>query len=113
MVSIMADATTRLPPLFITAWVLVGTGISGLLCLLLLRPPSNIFNGLLYILLGLVLFGTGEIINHPKTLMPARHPDGHRLKSRRMRNSCSLGNLCDIGALLLFFAGFSPLLFPR
>jgi hypothetical protein len=109
----MADAGTRFPPLYITAWVLLGIGISGLLSLLILRPPPHIFSGLLYILMGLALFGIGEIINHPKTSMPAKYFDDRPKKSNRQRNSCSLGNLCDIGAVLLFFAGLSTLLFPQ
>jgi hypothetical protein len=109
----MADAGTRFPPLYITAWVLIGIGISGLLWLLILRPPAHLFSGVRYILMSLVLFGVGEIVNHPKTSMPATYPDDHPQKSNRQRNSCSLGNLCDIGAVLLFFAGLSTLLFPH
>jgi hypothetical protein len=109
----MADAGTRFPPLYITAWVLLGIGMSGLLCLLFLSPPAHIFSGVLYILMGLALFGIGEIVNHPKTSMPATYPNDHPKKSNRQRNSCSLGNLSDIGAVLLFFAGLSTLLFPH
>jgi hypothetical protein len=109
----MADAGTRFPPLYITAWVLLGIGISGLLCLLILRPPPHIFSGLLYIFLGCIAFGIGEILNHPKTSLPTTYPDDHPQKFDRRRNSCSLGNLSDIGAVLLFFIGLSALLFPQ
>jgi hypothetical protein len=39
--------------------------------------------------------------------------DNNPRKIERRRNSCSLGNLCDIGAVLLFFGGLSALLFPQ
>ena len=109
----MADAGPRFAPLYITAWALIGIGSSGLVCLLMLDPPSPIYRGLLYILIGFVTFGVGEIVNHPKPSPPVAHQDDNPRRFYRQRNSCSLGNLCDIGAVLLFFTGLSTLLFPR
>jgi hypothetical protein len=111
----MADASNRLPPLYITAWIIFGIGIAGLGCLLFLHPSSHILEGFFYIFFGLTSFGTGEILNHPKTpLISTSEDDGTAIPQfYRKRNSCSLGNLCDIGALLLFFVGLSALLYSQ
>ncbi len=110
----MADASTRFPPLFIIACTIFGAGVTGLGCILEVQPTSRIFEGFLYIFIGCIAFGTGEILNHPKTVLLA--PKDDRVDSAhfyRKRNPCSLGNLCDIGALLLLFTGLSVLLYPH
>lgn len=111
----MTDASNRFPPLYITACIIFGVGVAGLGCLLVLHPSSHIFKGFLYIFVGFIAFGTGEFLNHPKTPLITTSEDGGIASPQfyRKRNSCSLGNLCDIGALLLFFVGLAALLYPR
>jgi len=111
----MADTSDRFPPLYLAACALLGVGIIGLAGVFWLRPPAHIFKGLLYISLGCLAFGTGEILNHPKSVLPETIQE---LKSdspqiHRKRNVCSLGNLCDIGALLLLFIGLSTLIYSH
>ncbi len=112
----MAGAGNRFPPLYLAACIIFGIGIAGLSCIFFLQLPSYIFKGLLSIFLGLVAFGIGENLNHPNIPQPTLGQDSNTPKPppcHRKRNVCSLGNLCDIGALLLFFIGLSTLLFPR
>lgn len=109
----MADAGTRLPPLYIAACILFGIGTLGLGAIVILQSPSYVVNGLFYIFMGFIAFGIGETLNHPKTSPPATDLDNNPKQLHRQRNSCSLGNLFDIGALLLFFGGLSTLLFPH
>ncbi len=106
---------SQFPPLYIAAWVIFSVGILGLCTLSVLHLPSPTFKGLLYIFLGFVAFGLGENINHPKTPWLTLSEDNHPAPTQfyRKRNDCSLGNLIDIGALLLFFIGISALLYPR
>lgn len=111
----MADTDYRLPPLYFAAWAIVALGILGLGTVLLLHPSEQIHTGLLYIFSACIAFGTGEILNHPKPArltIDKRTPPSELQPSRR-RNPCSLGNLFDIGALLLFFIGLSTLLSLR
>lgn len=109
----MAGASNRYPPLYIAACIILGIGIAGLGSIFFLQLPSSIFKGLLTICLGLITFGIGENLNHPKTKPATLNPDNNTPQYQRKRNVCSLGNLCDIGGLLLFFIGLSALLFPR
>lgn len=110
----MADANYRLPPLYLAAWAMGALGIVGLGGVLILHPPAQIYTGLLYLFFACVAFGAGEILNHPKpaqlTTNEITPPTDAQLTRRR--NPCSLGNLFDIGGLLLFFVGLSALLFP-
>jgi len=107
---IMAGASNRFPPLYIAACIIFCVGLVGLGCIFVLQLPSYIFKGLLYIFIGFISFGIGENLNHSKIPSPAESPDIQQFY--RKRNVCSLGNLLDIGALLLFFVGLSDLLFP-
>lgn len=109
----MAGATRRLPPLFITACFLLGVGMVCLAGTLVLQPPPHLFKGFMYISLAFVTFGTGEVLNHPKERLIAREQDTGNQPFYRRRNVCSLGNLCDICALLLLFMGLAALLYPR
>jgi hypothetical protein len=113
----MAGASKRFPPLFLVACTLSGIGVLGvgalgIGCIFNLQLPSHLAKGLLYIFIGCIAFGIGELFNHPTTTTtgPISSPNAQQLY--RERNACSLGNLMDIGALLLFFAGLSALLFP-
>lgn len=111
----MAGIRNRFPHIYLAACMFLGVGIVGLSCLFVLRLPSYTFRGLLYIFLGLIAFGIGEILNHPKTSMITTSEDNNPNSPQfyRKRNDCSLGNLIDIGALLLFFVGLSALLYPK
>ncbi len=111
----MADRRNRFPPLYIATRVILGIGTLGLCSILFLQLPSPTFKGLLYVFLGFFAFGIGENLNHPKTPLPAISEDNHPVQPQfyRKRNACSLGNLIDIGALLLFFIGLSDLLYPK
>jgi hypothetical protein len=111
----MADASSRFPPLYITACIIFAVGVAGLGCLLVLQPSSHIIKGFFYIFVGFIAFGTGEFLNHPKTPLMTVSEDDSVASPQfyRKRNACSLGNLCDIAALLLFFAGLSTLLYPK
>jgi len=111
----MAQAGYRLPPLYLAAWTIGALGIVGLGGVWVLHPPAPIYTGLIYLLFACIAFGAGEILNHPKTPLlttdATTSPDD--VEIYRRRNPCSLGNLFDIGGLLLFSFGLSSLLFPR
>lgn len=94
---------------------MVAAGSAGLAVLLLLPATGTTKEGLLYLLVGTSLFGLGEILNHRKTedLRAGDQHPGDRPSFHRRRIPCSLGNLSDIVAILLFFIGLSDLLFPR
>lgn len=110
----MTIAASRLPPLFITACAFICAGIVCLLGILAWKPPAHIFKGLLYISSAFMIFGIGEILNHPKERLsaPKQENTAYTKAFQRKRNVCSLGNLCDICALLLFFMGISAMFFP-
>lgn len=113
----MTEKEHRLPFLYTASYFILSIGVVGLVCIFLV-VPSDIFKGLLYIFLGFIAFGAGEILNHPRTqlLTTGKDNDTSSTISRlfhRKRNPCSLGNLCDIGAILLFFIGLSALLFRQ
>ncbi len=62
--------------------------------------------GLLVLAASMLCFGIGEVINHPLqtgyNLTDDEWPECSRFHHRH-RNSCSLGNLLLIAAVLLFF----------
>jgi len=108
----MVDARMRFPPLYLAACISLFLGIAGLATLLILNHPTFIEKGLIYTFLGFICFGTGEILNHPKDIYLSSGKEYKaEAQTQRRRNVCSLGNLFDIGALLLFFIGLSNLLF--
>lgn len=111
----MAGAGYRLPPLYLAAWTIGALGIVGLGGVWVLHPPAHIYSGLLYLFFACIAFGAGEILNHRKTpqLTTEATTSPANAELCRRRNPCSLGNLLDIGGLLLFFVGISALLFPR
>lgn len=109
----MTSAASRLPPLFITACIFIGVGTVCLFGTIVLEPPSQILKGLLYLSSAFIIFGLGEVLNHPKERLNTQTLENstHTTYFQRRRNVCSLGNLCDICALLLFFMGISTMLF--
>ncbi len=106
----MTDASKRFPSLYIAACILLGIGVFGFCGIFALELPSQVSEGLRYIFFGFILFGIGENLNHPQASPPSASSGSQQFYRRR--NVCSLGNLFDIGALLLFFVGLSDLLFP-
>lgn len=106
----MTNASKRFPSLYIAACILLGIGVTGFGGIFALALPPHIAEGFRYIFVGFILFGIGENLNHPKATPPS--PSSGSQKVYRRRNVCSLGNLFDIGALLLLFVGLSDLLFP-
>ncbi len=111
----MAGKRTRFPPLYVIAWVIFSLGFLGLCSIFMLQLPPHVFRGLRYISIGFIAFGIGENLNHPKLPRLKLDEGDHPVTTQfyRKRNDCSLGNLIDIGALLLFFVGLSALLYPR
>ncbi len=108
----MVDARIRLPPLYLAACISLILGIAGLATLFVLHLPAYVRKGLIYTCLGFVSFGAGEIVNHPRiSRLDSTEDYKEGATTERRRNVCSLGNLFDIGALLLFFIGLSNLLF--
>ena len=105
----------KYPPLFVLAWLALFSGLTGSGGALLFQPEASILKPLLLVSMGLVAFGAGEILNHPleqiKTTTPP-HTD-YELQAYRRRNDCSLGNLLDIGALLLIFIGIARFMYPH
>lgn len=111
----MAEKKKRLPFLYAASFFILLTGTVGLVYVFIAHPSSDIFKGLLYIFLGFIAFGAGEILNHPKAQQITTGKDDATASStfskrfHRKRNPCSLGNLFDIGAILLIFIGLSAL----
>lgn len=111
----MAGSGYRLPLLYLAAWTIGALGFVGLGAVWVLHPPARMLSGLLYLFFACIAFGAGEILNHPKTPRLSTNTSTPPAATEfcRRRNPCSLGNLFDIGGLLLFFVGLSALLFPR
>ena len=110
----MEKTSKPYPPFFIIACFFLAAGMVSLGLSFILRLEPDTFKGLLYISLALLAFGTGEIINHPKQRLMVPDPgnDAPALQIYRRRNVCSLGNLFDIAALLLFFIGLAAFFYP-
>lgn len=110
----MNDIPRKYPPLFILAWLALLTGMAGAGSALLFQPPAPMLKPLLLMSLGFIAFGAGEILNHPIERIPAAEQtaSGYGLRTHRPRNDCSLGNLLDIGALLLIFSGIARFFCP-
>lgn len=101
-------------PGLLTAYVALFSGSLLLLGLALFTLANHIFKGSLLLSLSLLFFGAGELFNHPKqklitkrTVQLAKNRAYHRT-----RNTCGLGNLLDICALLFFFMSMASFLFP-
>ncbi|MFW2365131.1 MAG: hypothetical protein ACN4GW_01855 [Desulforhopalus sp.] len=109
----MRTQQKRLPPLFIAACIIFAAGVACLGLSFTLQLELHIFKGMLYISFSFLTFGIGEIINHPKQrlVISATEKDKLTRQVHRKRSVCSLGNLCDIIALLLFFVGLATLLY--
>ncbi len=109
----MTITTSKFPILYIAAWVITATGLLGLFVTLFIEPKHTILKGMVLISAALIIFGLGEFLNHPKekSFMATEQGDTKRREYIRRRNTCGLGNLCIIVALLLFFIGLSSLIF--
>jgi hypothetical protein len=77
---------------------------------LLLPADSDFRTPFMYLGFGLLLFGSGEILNHPvQTGCNFTENEKSQLRrfKHRQRNPTGLGNLFDISGLLLFFTGLT------
>lgn len=111
----MNDIFRKYPPLFILAVLALITGLACAAGVLLFQPPAPMLKPLLLVSFGCIVFGTGEMLNHPIERIPAadRTTSGNGEKANRPRNACSLGNWLDIIALLLIFLGIARFLYPQ
>ncbi len=112
----MTTVRTKFPILYLMAWFFTLTGLLGLIATLLIGPTYAIVKGMVLISAALIIFGLGEFLNHPKekNFIAAEKEEKETAKRGqyiRRRNSCGLGNLFIIVALLLFFVGLSSVLF--
>jgi hypothetical protein len=94
------------PLLFIIA--LTATAASPLIAVLaILETNPELRSTLVALAAGLLLVGTGEILNHPlqsETTHADHDPPGALQRHHhRRRNPCSLGNLLFIFGMLLLF----------
>ena len=110
----MAEITARKNPLLIAAVACLSGGVLLLAATIFIQPAFAVLKGLGMISIGILLFGGGEILNHPKEqVTEKRSGGGTDIVTHRRRNACALGNLCIIFSLLLFFIGVSSLLYAR
>ncbi|MCP3887856.1 MAG: hypothetical protein GY702_03130 [Desulfobulbaceae bacterium] len=109
----MTISTGKSPILYVVAWLLTLIGVLGLITTLIIEPRYTIVKGMVLISSALIIFGLGEFLNHPKehSFIETEQGDTKRREYIRRRNTCGLGNLCIIVALLLFFVGLSSLIF--
>lgn len=106
--------TGRIPNLFKAAVTsLVVSFVLGGLSIIQATPESR--QMLLYLALGSLFCGIGEIVNHPRQV-DANYTDNSASNLRRVlhraRNPCLLGNILAITGIIFLFMGFSPLIFP-
>lgn len=101
-------------PMLLAGYIALFAGCLVLLGLVLFTLSDHFFKGSLLLSLSLLFFGTGELFNHPKqklitkkTVQLTKNREYHRT-----RNSCGLGNLLDICALLFFFMSMASFFFP-
>lgn len=101
----------RLPPvLMIAAYGALLLSLLVALSIVLFSPEFHSRIGLLKIAGGLLLFGVGELLNHPAQFRLEQNRKSGARSYRifhRNRNPCTLGNLAVILALLLFFIGLA------
>ncbi len=109
----MTKSTGKSPILYVVSWLLTLIGLLGLITTLIIEPHYTIVKGMVLISAALIIFGLGEFLNHPKeqSFITTEKDTTKRRQYIRRRNTCGLGNLCIIVALLLFFIGLSSLIF--
>jgi hypothetical protein len=109
----MTEQASKYPPMFLTACTLFSIGVLALLGTLLFYRHPPYLKGFFLLSSSLMGFGAGEILNHPKEPVPRFSVDGDNTLPQfyRRRNTCGLGNLLIIVALLLFSGGISSLIY--
>ncbi len=98
----------RYHPLLVAAYIALLFSILVALSIVIFRPEPESITGLLKISGSLLLFGVGELINHPAQfrLEPNIKTGARSYRIlHRERNPCTIGNLAIIVSLLLFFIG--------
>ena len=102
----------KFPLLYAFSWLLTAIGAGVCTIALILQPEYKLLKGSLQIGAGILLFGVGELLNHPrdKTLHGDKEDFHVEKEYTRKRNACALGNLLDIVGLLIFFVGLSAFL---
>lgn len=95
----MKGAGLKTPLAFNFALLHLAAGCVGLISALLFDWSAK---GVSQVSIGLILLGAGEYINNPRVSAP---PPTAGDKSARRRNVCALGNLLDIGGVLMIAVG--------
>lgn len=99
--------------LWLATIALINAPVLALIALFMVSQPYQV-HGLLILALSCVLFGIGEILNHPSQTSYSFSENGKSPLKRfqhHSRNACALGNLFVIFSLLCFFIGLAKLLF--
>ena len=108
----MEPKSPKTPMAFKVALVSLVLGSIGVLNSLL---SSSFTTGAGEFSIGLVLLGIGEYINNPQVDLPDNPADTQNNKTAqffsRKRNTCSLGNLFNIGGILMMASGTASLYF--
>lgn len=106
----MTLQTAKHPPMLIAAYIFLAAGIIGLSTTLLAFNDLFFRSGLLHLFGSLLCLGSGEVLNHRKELLitgDVQESQPTKPSYHRRRNTCALGNLLDIAALILLLTGFS------
>jgi len=106
---------TQIKPLLIFAYGAFASGGILFISAFMLTLPAHFFKATLILAASFAAIGTGEFLNHPKQKLITQETIQNKSKPQyhHSRNPCSLGNLFDIGGLLLFFIAISSFFFPH
>jgi len=109
----MPESHTRSRHLLLAAYIAIASGTIIFIAAFVIALPEHLFKGTLILSASFTTFGTGEYLNHPKQKLITQETvkTNKKPKYHRNRNPCSLGNLFDIGGLLLLFIAFSSFFF--
>jgi len=109
------ESHSQFQPLLIAAYAAFASGITIFIAAFMLTLPEHVFKAVLILSASLAVFATGEFLNHPKQklITPETVRTNQKPKYHHNRNPCSLGNLFDIGGLILLFVALSAFLFPH
>jgi hypothetical protein len=105
-------AASSYPPLYIAAWLFAGAGLACLIAIAVLVPSPEQLKPALLLAFALLAFGGGEILNHPhEKVLPPPSPENQSPPPswQRRRNTCALGNLGSIVAIILFFCAIAAM----
>ena len=109
------ETDTPVQPLFIAACAFFVTAAILFITPFVLALPAYLFKSTLILSASFAALSTGELLNHPKQKLVTRETvkTGQEPQYHRNRNPCSLGNMFDIGGLLLLFIAISSFFFPH